>query len=218
MKTGLVATAALLSTLPASGDAIQPTPEQVAVLSTIDAPPARSQIDLAFGPDSQNAVLAIARGPTGDVGLQIRAIRALPQYCPQDPENPKQPPSCAGAPVHQALVDLVAGFRAQLAGAALSAPDLLRLRAAMEALGATHSGLPADVDLLTDPALMRHPSRDVQVTAVHAIRGACSPNLCPPDACTQAAGAVRALHTGDQSQVDFAVNAALQELAKCSQP
>jgi hypothetical protein len=209
MRPGLVATAALLCALPASGDAIQPTPEQVAVLSTIDSAPARAQIDLAFGPDSETGVLAIARGPTASVGLQIRAIRVLPQYCL---------PSCAGTPTHQALADLVIGYRAQMASAALSAQDLLRLRAAIEALGATRSGLPADVDLLTDPALMRHPSRDVQVTTVHALRRACSPDLCPHDACVEGANAVRALRSGSDTQLDAAVNIALQDLAPCSQP
>jgi hypothetical protein len=95
---------------------------------------------------------------------------------------------------------------------------MLRLRAAVEALGATRSGLQVDVDLLTAPALLHHPSRDVQVTAVHALRNLCSPDLCSHDTCLQDANAVRALRTGADTQVDAAINLALADLARCAQP
>jgi hypothetical protein len=89
----------------------------------------------------------------------------------------------------------------------------------MEALGATRSGLQADVDLLTKPpTLLHHPSRDVQVTAVHALRNLCSPDLCSQDVCLQDANAVRALRTGADTQVDAAINRALADLARCAQP
>ena len=90
--------------------------------------------------------------------------------------------------------------------------------AAMEALGATRSGLQADVTLLAASELLHHPSRDVQVTDVRALRNLCSPNLCSPDTCQKAANAVRPLRTNADTQVDDAVNRALADLARCAQP
>jgi hypothetical protein len=207
--------AALLCAVPATGSGIEPTPAQVDALTVVDAPPTRAAIDLAFSSGSGptpglDGVLALAGDPTQDLGLQIRALRALPQYC--------LPTGCAGTAVHDALVATVDRYRAQLAAVALSPQDMLRLRAAMEALGATRSGLQGDVDLLTAPALLHHPSRDVQVTAVRALRNLCSPDLCSHDACLQDANAVRALRTGADTQVEAAINRALADLARCAQP
>lgn len=215
MTPRLLAIAALLCALPASGSGVEPTSAQIDALTAIDALPSRAVVDLAFasnpGPSpGLDALVALAGGSTQDLGLQIRAIRALPQYC--------LPTGCAGTPVHDALTAIVDGYRTQLATTVLIPEDLLRLRTAMEALGATQSGLQADVDLLTAPALLHHPSRDVQVTAVHALRSLCSPDLCSHDACLQDANAVRALRTGADTQVDAAINRALQDLARCSQP
>jgi hypothetical protein len=217
MTRRLLPLAALLCAVPATGSGIAPTPAQIDALTVVDAPPTRAVIDLAFSSGSGptpglDGVLALAGDSTQDLGLQIRALRALPQYC--------LPSGCAGTAVHDALVATVDRYRAQLAAAApaLSPQDMLRLRAAMEALGATRSGLQGDVDLLTAPALLHHPSRDVQVTAVHALRNLCSPDLCSHDACLQDANAVRALRTGADTQVDAAINRALADLARCAQP
>jgi hypothetical protein len=215
MTRRLLVLAALLCAVPATGSGIDPTPAQVDALTVVDAPPTRAVVDLAFssGPGPTpglDALLALAGDATQDLGLQIRAMRALPQYC--------LPAGCARSTVHDALAAIVDRYRAQLATAALSPQDMLRLRAAIEALGATRSGLQADVDLLTAPALLRHPSRDVQVTAVHALRNLCSPDLCSRDACLQDANAVRALRTGTDTQVDAAINRALADLARCAQP
>jgi len=210
MKIRLLATAALLCALPASGDGVAPTPEQIDALTPIDTQPARAQVDLAFPPGASIAgLIGLATNPAQDLGLQIRAIRMLPQYCPG---------ACGGEQLHQILVNIVDGYRMILATTALPPTELLRLRAALEALGATRSGLQTDVELVTAPVLLRHPSRDVQVTAVHALRRLCSPDLCSHDACVQSANAVRALRTGADTQVDAAVNGALQDLAQCSQP
>jgi hypothetical protein len=214
MTRRLLVLAALLCAVPATGSGIEPTSTQIDALTVVDAPPTRAVIDRAFssGPGPTpglDALLALAGDPAQDLGLQIRALRALPQYCL---------PTCAGTAVHDALAQIVDGYRAQLATAALSPQDMLRLRAAMEALGATRSGLQADVDLLTMPELLHHPSRDVQVTAVRALRNLCSPDLCSRDACQQDANAVRALRTGADTQVDAAVNRALADLARCAQP
>jgi hypothetical protein len=216
MTRRLLVLAALLCAVPATGSGVEPTPAQVDALTVVDAPPTRAVIDLAFssgpGPTpGRDGALALADDPTQDLGLQIRALRALPQYC--------LPTGCAGTAVHDTLARIVDRYRTQLAAGALSPQDILRLRAAMEALGATRSGLQADVDLLTTPpTLLHHPSRDVQVTAVHALRNLCSPDLCSHDACLQDANAVRALRTGADTQVDAAINRALADLARCAQP
>lgn len=216
MTARLLVVAAILCAVPASGGSVDPTPAQVDVLTAIDTPPTRAVVDLVFasGPGPTpglDALLALASDPARDLGLQIRALRALPQYC--------LPTGCAGTTVHDALAAIVDGYRTQLAAATALAPaDVLRLRVAMEALGATQSGLQADVDLLTSPALLHHPSRDVEVTAVHALRSLCSPDLCSHDACLQDANAVRALRTGADTQVDAAINRALADLAPCAQP
>lgn len=215
MTRRLLVLAALLCAVPATGGGIEPTPAQVDAMTVVDAPPTRAVVDLAFssGPGPTpglDALLALAGDSTQDLGFQIRAIRALPQYC--------LPTGCARSAVHDALAALVDRYRTQLVAAALSPQDMLRLRAAMEALGATRSGLQADVDLLTAQALLHHPSRDVQVTAVHALRNLCSPDLCSRDACLQDANAVRALRTGTDTQVDAAINRALADLARCAQP
>ncbi|HMG54329.1 MAG TPA: hypothetical protein VK601_12620, partial [Kofleriaceae bacterium] len=82
MKTRLIATAALLCALPASGGGVQPTPEQIDALTPIDTQPSRAQVDLAFPSGASiTGLIALATDPTQDLGLQIRAIRTLPQYC-----------------------------------------------------------------------------------------------------------------------------------------
>ena len=213
----MLVAAALVSAVPATGGVIVPTPVQIDTLTAIDTPPTPAVVDLLFasgpGPTpGQDALLALARDTSQDLGLQIRALRALPQYC--------LPAGCAGSAVHAALATIVDDYRTQLAAGPLGPRDVLRLRVAMEALGATRSGQQSDVDLLTDPVLLRHPSRDVQVTAVAALRSLCSPNLCTPDACQQDASAVRALRSGSgtETQVDAAINSALADLARCVQP
>jgi hypothetical protein len=216
-RAGLVVVAALLCAVPATGTVIAPTLAQLDALTVIDAPPSRKVIDLAFSSGSGptpglDALLALAGDPLQDLGLQIRAIRALPLYCPT-PAG-----ACAGTTVHDTLATIVDGFQAQLALAPLGPQDLLRLRAAMEALGATQSGQQSDVDLLVKAELLHHPSRDVQVTTVHALRSVCSPEQCAQNACVQAANAVRSIRTGADTQVDAAVNRALADLAQCAQP
>jgi hypothetical protein len=215
MTRRLLVLAALLCAIPATGSGVAPSSAQIDALTVVDAPPSRAVVDRAFSSDpgptpGLDALLMLARDPTQDLGLQIRALRALPQYCVMT--------GCAGTAVHDALARIVGAYLAQLAAAALSPQDMLRLRAAMEALGATRSGLQTDVDLLTAPALLHHPSRDIQVTTVHALRSLCSPDLCSHDACMQDANAVRALRTGADTQVDAAINRALADLAPCAQP
>jgi hypothetical protein len=219
MRARPIVLAALLCAVPATGSGIDVTQAQIDALTVIDAPPSRDVIDLTFSSNpgltpGLDAVLRLAIDNAQDFGLQIRAIRALPLYCPATPTD------CARLPVHDALATIVGGFRDQLASGPLAPLDLLRLRAAMEALGATQSGLQSDVELLTKPppVLLQHPSRDVQVTAVHALRNLCSPDLCSHATCLQDTNAVRALRTGADTELDAAINRALSDLAPCAQP
>jgi hypothetical protein len=210
MKPRLLIAAALLCTLPASGDSVQLSESQIDALTTIDTTPTRSQIDFTFGAtDGLGALIAIAKDTGQRFDLQLRAIRTLPQYC-----------AAAGCPgtAHDALVAIINVYEAVLPGP-LAPRDMLRLRAAVEALGATRSGLATDVHLLAVAPLLRHPNRDVQVTTVHALRDLCSSGQCDRTTCTENAAAVRALRssTGD-TQLDAAINSALQDLAQCDQP
>lgn len=175
MKRRLLVTAALLSALPASGGGATPDPAVVEALTPIDALPAKVLVDAAFqsgsgsGSDGLNGLLALAVDSTIDLGVQIRAIRTLPLYCPQ-PDA-----SCAGTTIHDTLLALVQGYVTSLGQtppATLTPQDVLRLRAAVEALGTTRSGLASDVDVLTQEpqVLLLHASRDVRFTVVRALR------------------------------------------------
>lgn len=173
MKRRLLAIAALLSALPASGGEVPPDPAVVEALTSIDALPTPVLVDAAFqsgsGSDGLSGLAALAADSTIDLGVQLRAIRTLPLYCPQ-PDA-----SCAGTTIHDTLLALVQGYVASLRQtppATLTPQDLLRLRAAVEALGATRSGLASDVDVLTQEpqALLRHASRDVRFAVVRALR------------------------------------------------
>jgi len=210
MKSRLLIAAALLCTLPASGDIVQPSEAQIDALTTIDTVPTRAQIDFTFGAaDGLSALISIAKDATQRFDLQLRAIRTLPQYCTAA--------GCAGQ-AHDALSSIINVYEAVLPGP-LAPRDMLRLRAAIEALGATNSGLASDVHLLAVTPLLRHPNRDVQVTTVHALRDLCSTGQCDRTTCIENAAAVRALRssTGD-TQLDAAINSALQDLAQCDQP
>jgi len=210
MKTRLAVLALLLCTLRANGTGVQPSDDQIDALTQIDTMPTRPQLDLAFGATgSLAALVAIARDASQGLDLQIRAIRALPQYCAM--------PSCSGEP-HDSLTGIVNSYLAVLPGP-LPPRDMLRLRAAIEALGATRTGLAGDVHLLAVSQLLRHPNRDVQVTTVHALRDVCSRGLCTRQTCTEDAAAVRALRSSTgETQLDAAINSALQDLAQCDQP
>jgi HEAT repeat protein len=136
-----------------------------------------------------------------DLGIQIHAIRMLPLYCPDTP-------ACApGAAVHDTLFTIVNGYLAQLGltpPVQLAATDLLRLRAAVEAIGATHSALPVDADLLLSHGLIDHDSRDVRVTVVRALRGL--------NSCTAVNPLKVRLVTDPSPQVRAAIHTALQAL------
>lgn len=193
MRLRLLACAGLLCALPASGSNALLTTPVVQALTSIDEVPSRAALDTAFGSQAPiNSLVEIATDP--DLGIALPAIRALPAYCPPGPQ------ACGLGTVHDKLASLVDGLTT------LHRPeDSLRLRAAIEALGATRSGLDADVTKLM--ALLGNESRDVRVAVVGAIRNICSKaaiDLLSPH-----------LFTEPSLQVKFAITAALRDLAQC---
>jgi len=195
VRLRLLACVGLLCALPASGSNALLTPPVVQALTSIDEVPSQTALDTAFG--SQVAIdglKAIADDPMVDLGIALPAIRALPAYCPRGPQ------ACGLGTVHDKLTSLVDGFTA------LHQPqDSLRLRAAIEALGATRSGLASDAAELV--ALLGNESRDVRAAAVGAIRNICSKAAIAPLSTH--------LFTEPSLQVRFAITTALRDLAQC---
>jgi len=196
MRLSAISCAVLLCALPADGNNALLTPPVIQALTSIDTIPSTVALNDAFGTQPLDNLLSIALDDTIDLGIELRAIRALPAYCPALPQL------CGpGTPVHDALILLIDGAAAQ------GTPhDLLRLRAAVEALGATHSGLADDVDKLMS-LLGRSSSRDVRATVVRAIR-----NVCNSVAISQLG---TYFFNEPSRQVQLAITAALQDLGRC---
>ena len=194
MKRGLALGAVLLCALPATGDNALLTLPVITALTSIDALPSKAALDDAFGAQAaQGQLLAVAGDHTTDLGIELRAIRALPAYCPA--------PCGPGEPAHDGLIALIDGFPA----AQYTPQDLLRLRAAVEALGATRSMLASDVTELVP--LLDHGSRDVRATVVRALGSLCS---------NAALGPLEAHFPDERSlQVKYAITAAVQALGQC---
>ncbi len=201
MRLQLASCAVLLCALPAAGDNSLLSPRVVTALTSIDDVPSMAGLNDAFNnpADALANLQQLARDPAIDLGIAISSIRTLPGYCPAPPV------SCGtGTGVHETLIWLIDDYQA------LPQPgpqDLLRLRAAVEALGATHTVLDSDVDRLLP--LLAHPSRDVRATAVGALRSSCN---------ARATAALKALGLNEPSkQVQFAILSALQDLEHCGQ-
>jgi hypothetical protein len=201
MRLQLASCAVLLCALPAAGDSSLLSPRVVTALTSIDAVPSIDVLNDAFNTpaDALANLQQLARDPAIEFGIAIRAIRALPGYCPAPPV------SCGtGTGVHETLIWLIDDYQALLQP---SPQDLLRLRAAVEALGATHTVLDSDVDRLLP--LLAHGSRDVRATVVGALRSSCN---------ARATAALKALGLNEPSeQVQFAILSALQDLEHCGQ-
>ncbi|HEY4058631.1 MAG TPA: HEAT repeat domain-containing protein [Kofleriaceae bacterium] len=131
-------------------------------LTPIDSTPSTQQLNSVH---DNNAALAltnlesIARNPGDDgAGVQIRAIRALVNYCTAP---------CATHEAHQTVVDLLTNDRAH--GGYFDAKvgsDLLVLRSTIETLGLLH--VASDVTLLTPH--LEDSSRDIRVATAFALR------------------------------------------------
>lgn len=167
-------------------------------MTPIDALPSMAALDVVFANATAANLQQIALITDGsvDFGVQLRAIRTLPDYCP---------PGCAAATIsHTTLTTIISSYKMLVAPTPL---DLLRLRAAIEALGlaGVSAALQSDVVLLT--GFLDHTSRDVRATTAKALGTLCN---------SQAAPALRLRATAEQStQVVLAISAALRDLALC---
>lgn len=152
---------ALALVLPARGDVTSPQLSQplIDTLTPIDTVPSSAQINAVFDDNptmALSSLVAIAN-PAGsvDTGVQLRAIRALVNYCVTTP--------CADPdPAHVALVQVVQRYKDARSGS-----DLLVLRAAIESVGL----LKVQNDwqpLLTYE--LNHPSRDIRAATARALR------------------------------------------------
>ena len=149
-----------LCALPARGNRLGPAqlaPGATDILGTMDSVPSRDELVEAFRPDEPIVALREIVKPTTviDLGLQLRAIRALAQVCPEP---------CAESEAHITL-------REKLAEPVITSQDIMRRRAAIEAIGELH--------VLDDaPQLLAQLSpgmpRDVRSAAARALGKLCN--------------------------------------------
>ena len=194
MRTLLTATV-LLCALPAAGEMPGVPAEVVDALTQIDNAPSTDTLnDMFTTPQAAlDNLRQLAIDTTAQFGVQLRAIRALPAYCPSP---------CTDSPVRDTLLALIANYSRTMHGP----QDIMRLRAAVEGLGATRSRLASDVTLLQP--LLDDMSRDVRATAVRALR-----KICNQDAITPLS-----MHYQSETteQVRHEIYDALRDLLQCS--
>lgn len=193
MRVWLVPVLLLASTLKA--DTLPLDQKELEAMTPIDGLPSSAALDAVFGGGQTVASLqeiALSTDPTVDFGVQLRAIRTLPTYCPTTAP-------CSGT-AHDTLVQLVAAYEL----IAVPTPrDLLRLRATIEALGL--AGVPDDEALLA--GFLDHISRDVRATTAKALGTLCNTRAIQP---------LRTRSAAELSlQVKLAISAALRDLANC---
>ncbi len=200
--------AALIFVTIAHGTESPPLPQGVLdTLGALDSAPTTVELNAAFmGSASTTAqsLATITADTTNDIGVRLRAIHALGQYCPL----PGDPPPCADTdPSHVALTDLIT----TLGGENLQAnggSDLLLLRAAIETLGP----LQVSTDAPALVTLLDHPSRDIRASTANALR-----DLCNTDQATTDALRTRLGHE-TVDQVKLAITDALSVLGECTPP
>jgi len=181
-----------LCSLPARGEL--PTTLDTPVLhalTPIDVLPSKEDLFEVF-PDPTTELGKIALDDSADLGVQLRAIRSLSQFCN----------SCGTAPPRSTLVAVIN----RVSPTDHSGPTTLRLRAGIEALGAARSGNPDDVPLLIP--FLDHSSRDIRVAAARALRDICDTRAIVP---------LRARYQQETvAQVKLVLSAALRDLGNCS--
>lgn len=177
--------------LPARGDVTALPQPALDALTLIDEVPSIAQLNGAFENQAlaNLQMIALAQGSV-DLGVQLRAIRALTHYC--------NPTPCGDTdPVRTTLVMVATTYAAAHAGS-----DVLVLRAAIEALGLLR--VPTDYTLLAGQ--LQHASRDIRAAAAHALRDLGN---------TQAIPALRARYQQEQvPQVRIAISDALRVLGQ----
>ncbi len=178
----------------AYGDALVLTQPVINALTPIDSLPSSKQLNGVFNGSEAEALsnltaIALSQG-TVDLGVQLRAIRALTHYC-QTP--------CGTHEAHGTLATLATTPRYRDAA---RGSDLLVLRAAIESLGVLR--VPGDVAILLPQ--LDHPSRDIRAATAHALRDLGN---------TQAIPALRTRYQLEQrQQVRIAISDALRVLGQ----
>ncbi|HET9625913.1 MAG TPA: HEAT repeat domain-containing protein [Kofleriaceae bacterium] len=200
----------LALSLPARGDAgsAEPllTPRVRNQLSAIDTLPSLNVLsDQSALRNAAPSLSSIASDSGNDVGVRIRAARAMVGYCNAntDPDD-----NCASltSQIHVALLEIITSYQSNPSP---TPRDLVLMRAAVESLGAARAVLPDDVATLL--RLLDHPSRDVRATAVRALATSCAQD---------AIDRVRALQrTEPTAQVRGELNLAAQAITdNCTTP
>lgn len=193
-RVGIAVAFGLFVSAAAYGDALMLTQPVINALTQIDSIPSSTQLNTVFNGSSTEALsnltaIALSQG-TVDLGVQLRAIRALTHYCLAP---------CGTSEAHQTLETVATTPRYR---DARRGSDLLVLRAAIEALGVLR--IPGDVSILLPQ--LDHPSRDIRAAAAHALRDLGN---------TQAIPALRARYQQEQvKQVAIAISDALRVLGQ----
>ncbi len=185
-------------------------------LTPLDALPSTTAIDAVFGTfgnDTATNLRTIALTPTTcgpsatalDFGVQLRAIRALPAYCPSPCGVDTAATGMPDTLVHATLVELLGAFNT------IPVPtpcDLLRVRAAIEALGLAGVSAAIDTDRTLLEGFLNNASRDVRATTAKALGTLCN---------TQAKNPLLKRFVAEPTeQVRLAISAALRDLDSCS--
>jgi HEAT repeat protein len=129
-----------------------------------------------------------------DFGLKMRAIRAIPHYCGD------QPAQCRSA-----ILAVFSDIGTTTTDEESPGQKILRTQAAIETLAAARTGDPGDVTILV--GFLGDGSRDIRTAAARALRDLCNPAAI-------AALQARQLVEGIQ-QVKLAINDALDVLGRC---
>jgi HEAT repeat protein len=193
-RIGIAVALALFVSAAVYGDALVLSQPVINALTPIDSLPSSDQLNGVFNDSEIEALanlqmIALAQG-TVDLGVQLRAIRALTHYC-------KAP--CGTHEAHATIETIATTPRYR---DARRGSDLLVLRAAIEALGVLR--IPGDVTILLPQ--LDHPSRDIRAAAAHALRDLGN---------TQAIPALRARYQQEQvKQVAIAISDALRVLGQ----
>jgi hypothetical protein len=199
---GVIAMLAL-AVLPAHSADPAPTVEETHTLTQIDAVPTKAQIELASLTPVVPRLRELALSTSVDFGIQLRAIRALPQFCQAQIPHCNEDSDAAMHPIRTTVRDVIASVpQATVTGSAI-----LRLRAGIESLGAVASGEQSDVDLLV--TFLDHPARDIRFATARALRDLCMSTAITP---------LRNRYDVEPvAQVRLAISAALGDIAQCSQ-
>lgn len=189
-----VALALLLCALPAHGNEVALPLDILYMLTPIDCAPTPQELTHVLGTDEIRQLHDFALDPVSDFGMRLRATRAIPNYCRTSPDE-----------CHVALIDVVDKIKLPIENES-SGRRILRQRAAIEALGAAHSGQSGDLARLAE--FLNHNSRDVRVSAVRAMR-----DLCDREAIRLLEDRLRVENT---TQVRLVISSAIDVLETCS--